>query len=305
MLKDKKEADISALDKLGDAVTEALKNKYEQQRELEEDLINQSIENWKKWEDETTAAIQGQIDALDKLDEAQESEDKRREYELKRQQVELKLAYEKDDYNRKQLQKELNRLDKEEAERLLKEERKAQKEALQQQLEDVKKQSQEQQDALQKELDAIGENYDKLTSSFNLRAETEKAMLQSSQKQLIEMIKSYAPEYDLAGQSIGESLYNGFYGKYKSIETMVQQISNFQRSYQRDLARTANAAADNFWTSRAEYEVQLNAKASQSAQPAKQDISLVVNFNEPVESPIQVRRQLETVVDNLAAEIRK
>lgn len=130
-------------------------------------------------------------------------------------------------------------------------------------------------------------------------------MLQSSQKQLIEMIKSYAPEYDLAGQSIGESLYNGFYGKYKSIETMVQQISNFQRSYQRDLARTANAAADNFWASRAEYEVQLNAKASQSAQPAKQDISLVVNFNEPVESPIQVRRQLETVVDNLAAEIRK
>lgn len=305
LLTDKKEADISALDKLGDAVTDALKNKYEQQRELEEDLINQSIENWKKWEDETTAAIQGQIDALDKLDEAQESEDKRREYELKRQQVELKLAYEKDDYNRKQLQKELNRLDKEEAERLLKEERKAQKEALQQQLEDVKKQSQEQQDALQKELDAIGENYDKLTSSFNLRAETERTMLQSSQKQMIELIKSYAPEYDLAGQSIGESLYNGFYGKYKSIETMVTQIGNFVDSYQRDLARTANAAADNFWASRAEYEVQLNAKASQSAQPAKQDISLVVNFNEPVESPIQVRRQLETVVDNLAAEIRK
>ena len=305
LLKDKKDADISALDKLGDAVTEALKNKYEQQRELEEDLINQSIENWKKWEDETTAAIQGQIDALDKLDEAQESEDKRREYELKRQQVELKLAYEKDDYNRKQLQKELNRLDKEEAERLLKEERKAQKEALQQQLEDVKKQSQEQQDALQKELDAIGDNYDKLTSSFNLRAETERTMLQSSQKQMIELIKSYAPEYDLAGQSIGESLYNGFYGKYKSIETMVTQIGNFMDSYQRDLARTANAAADNFWANRAEYEAELTAKASQSAQPAKQDISMTVVFNEPVESPIQVRRQIEAVVDNLAAEIRK
>lgn len=305
LLKDKKDADISALDRLGDAVTEALKNKYEQQRELEEDLINQSIENWKKWEDETTAAIQGQIDALDKLDEAQESEDKRREYELKRQQVELKLAYEKDDYNRKQLQKELNRLDKEEAERLLKEERKAQKEALQQQLDEVKKQSQEQQDALQKELDAIGDSYDKLTSSFNLRAETERTMLQSSQKQMIELIKSYAPEYDLAGQSIGESLYNGFYGKYKSIETMVTQIGNFMDSYQRDLARTANTAADNFWANRAEYEAELTAKASQSAQPAKQDISLVVNFYEPVESPIQVRRQMEAVVDNLAAEIRK
>lgn len=305
LLKDKKDADISALDKLGDAVTEALKNKYEQQRELEEDLINQSIENWRKWEDETTAAIQGQIDALDKLDEAQESEDKRREYELKRQQVELKLAYEKDDYNRKQLQKELNRLDKEEAERLLKEERKAQKEALQQQLDEVKKQSQEQQDALQKELDAIGENYDKLTSSFNLRAETERTMLHSSQKQMIELIKSYAPEYNLAGQSIGESLYNGFYGKYKSIETMVTQIGNFMDSYQRDLARTANTAADNFWANRAEYEAELTAKASQSAQPANQSISLVVNFNEPVESPIQVRRQMEAVVDNLAAEIRK
>ena len=291
---EKDEENKDALNKLGDAVIESLKNKYEQQREFEEGLINQSIENWRKWEDETVEAIQGQIDALDKLEEAQEQENKR-------QQTELQLAYEKDDYNRKQLQKELNRLDKEEAERLLQKERKAQKEALQEQIDEVKKQSEAQQEALEKELDAIGENYDKLTSSFNLRAEAEKTIVSSSQQELVDLIHSYAPEYNLAGISLGESLYSGFESKYKAVKQMVSEIGGELRGYQNKLEETANAAADNFWKSRAEYEAQINAQSA----PAKQDISLTVIFNEPVESPVQVQRRFAEVVDNLAAEIKK
>lgn len=113
-----KDDEISSINTLADAVTEALKEKYEEQRKIEEERINDSIESWQKWEDKTVTAIQGEIDALDELADKQESENKRQEYENKRQQTELQLAYEKDDYNRQQLQKELNRLDKEEAERL-------------------------------------------------------------------------------------------------------------------------------------------------------------------------------------------
>ena len=301
LIAERKEADISAIDRLGEAVTEAIKNKYEQQREIEEERINSSIENWQKWEDETVAAIQGQIDALDDLAEAQQSEDERREYELKRQQLEMQLAYEKDDYNRKQLQKEINRLDNEEADRLAEEEREKQKEALEAQIEEIQKISEQEQEKLEQELEAIGENYDELTSSFNLRVQTEKVMMQSSQKELIDLIKSYAPEYDLLGQSLGDALYEGFASKYKNIETMVQQVANFTSHYQDMLANTANAAADNFWSSRTEYEAQIAA----SAPPANQEISLIVNFNQPVESPVQTKRALAEVVDNLAAEIRK
>lgn len=60
-----KDDEISSINTLADAVTEALKQKYEEQRKLEEDRINESIESWQNWEDKTVSAIQGEIDALD------------------------------------------------------------------------------------------------------------------------------------------------------------------------------------------------------------------------------------------------
>lgn len=48
-----KDDEISSINTLADAVTEALKEKYEEQRKLEEDRINDSIESWQNWEDKT------------------------------------------------------------------------------------------------------------------------------------------------------------------------------------------------------------------------------------------------------------
>ena len=50
-----------SLDTIGAAVTEALRNQYEQQQAEEEKRIDESIQSWKTWEEETCAAIQGQI----------------------------------------------------------------------------------------------------------------------------------------------------------------------------------------------------------------------------------------------------
>lgn len=244
-----KDDEISSINTLADAVTEALKEKYEEQRKIEEERINDSIESWQKWEDKTVTAIQGEIDALDELADKQESENKRQEYENKRQQTELQLAYEKDDYNRQQLQKELNRLDKEEAERLAEEQREAQKKVLQGRIEAVKGQSQATQERLKKELDEVSEKYDKLTDSFSLKAQAQKFIADSTQKQIISLIKSYASDYEIAGNTVGDALYNGMKAKMDNIEAYVDGIFGKIEAYQRRMANTANASADRFWAS--------------------------------------------------------
>ncbi len=284
---------------LGDGVVEALKNQYQQQRDLEEERINQSIENWQKWEDETVAAIQSQIDALDKLADAQESEKERQEYENKRQATELQLAYEKDDYNREQLQKELARLDNEENERLAEEQRRKKKEELQAQIDSVKEQSNAQQELLQAELDAVADNYEKLMSSYNLENEAYKMMLSKSQNEIVAFIGSYAPEYELLGQSLGEKLYIGLRNEISNIDYYFQQLQLKRQAYSNKTAAVAHQAVDQFWASRAEYEQKLN---SMSTTPS---VNLTVNFNEPVESPVQVAHKMEQVTQNLVNQLKQ
>lgn len=292
-----KDDEISSINTLADAVTEALKEKYEEQRKIEEERINDSIESWQKWEDKTVTAIQGEIDALDEPDK-QESENKRQEYENKRQQTELQLAYEKDDYNRQQLQKELNRLDKEEAERLAEEQREAQKKVLQGRIEAVKGQSQATQERLKKELDEVSEKYDKLTDSFSLKAQAQKFIADSTQKQIISLIKSYASDYEIAGNTVGDALYNGMKAKMDNIEAYVDGIFGKIEAYQRRMANTANASADRFWASQ-------NSPQAFQKQTASKSVTVqqTVNFNQPVESPVETRRQLDRTNQALAKQI--
>ena len=293
-----KDEEISSINTLADAVTEALKEKYEEQRKLEEDRINDSIESWQNWEDKTVEAIQGEIDALDELANKQESENKRQEYENKRQQTELQLAYEKDDYNRTQLQKELNRLDKEEAERLAEEQRQAQKKVLEGRIEAVKGQSQATQERLKKELDEVGEKYDKLTDSFSLKAQAQKFIANSTQKQIVNLIKSYASDYEIAGNTIGDALYNGMKAKMDSISAYVDGIFGKIEAYQRQMANTANASADRFWANQ-------NSPQAFQKQTASKSVTVqqTVNFNQPVESPVETRRQLDRTNQALAKQI--
>ena len=289
----------SQFSKVGEGVIEALKNRYQQQRDMEEKAINDSIDNWKKWEDETVKAIQSQIDALDELANAQESEDKRREYENKRQATELLLKYEKDDYNRKQYQKEINKLDSEENKRLTEERREQQKKELQAQITAVKEQSQTQQDILNTELEAIAKNYEKVMSSYSLENEAYKMMLSKSQNEIIDFIGSYAPEYELTGKTLGEKLYQGLRTKIKDIDYWFQQLDVKWQWYSSQTAITANQAVDRFWASRSEYERNLN---SMTATP---NVNLTVNFNEPVASPVQVARKMEEVTNNLVKQLKK
>lgn len=289
--------EVSALDDLGAAITEALKNQYEEQRKAEKDRINESIEAWEQWEKSTVEAIQAEIDALDALEKEQESQSAAAEYYQKSQELKLKIAYEKDDYQRKQLEKELNRLTKEEEERLRKEELEKKKEELQDQIDEARDTAEERRKALEEELDVIDENYDKLTSALSLRAQAEQIIMQESQENIINMIKSYAPEYDLAGQSIGESLYQGFKSKVDNIYSYIEEVMAAIRQYQENAKAAAVKAANDF--------EQSNRSGANSSQPPNSvNVYYTSNFNTPVQSPVQTKRAIESTASNIAAMIR-
>lgn len=290
------------LDNIADGVIKALENKYEKQKEYETKRINQSIDSWKKWENETVTAIQGQIDALDELSKAQESEEQRQEYEQKRQAAALQLAYEKDDYNRKQLQKELNRLDKEEAKRLEAEAREKQKEELQKQMDKVKEESEKQQEMLKKRQEALNKQYEKLTSSFALEQEAQKIIMQQGMNGVINLINSYAPEFNLAGKSLADKLFEGFRSHNWDIDAYADYIQKGVSAAYAKAAGTAAKAAEEFWKSRIEYDRQTGMTTAPVKAPK---INLTVNFNQPVESPVETQRRLQNVAQELARQIIK
>ena len=289
--------EVSALDDLGAAITEALKNQYEEQRKAEKDRINESIEAWEQWEKSTVEAIQAEIDALDALEKEQESQSAAAEYYQKSQELKLKIAYEKDDYQRKQLEKELNRLTKEEEERLRKEELEKKKEELQDQIDEARDTAEERKKALEEELDVIDENYDKLTSALSLRAQAEQIIMQESQENIINMIKSYAPEYDLAGQSIGESLYQAFKSKVDNIYSYIEEVMAAIRQYQENAKAAAVKAANDF-------EQSNRSGANSSQSPNSVNVYYTSNFNTPVQSPVHTKRAIESTASNIAAMIR-
>lgn len=290
---------IKQLDELGSAVTSALKARYEEQKEIEQKRIDDSIQSWKDWEEQTVAAIQGQIDALDKLEEEQESADKRAEYERNKQALELQKAYEKDLYQREMIQKEINRLDKEEQKRLEQEARDELRKQLEQQIEDAKEQSKQKQEALEKESEALDETYEKLMQDSALKAEAERMLMQASQEDILQLLQSYAPDYEVVGQSMGEKLVEGFTQKVGSIEDYFNRIQTQIDAFHSAVADAANQAAGHFYASRAQEEARI------AAQAAPTNVQMTVNFNQPVESPIETRRELEKAMQSMVVKIQQ
>lgn len=337
----KREEEIKALDKLGDAVTAALRSRYEQQKALEEKRIDESIASWKEWEEKTCDAIQGQITALDQLKNAHEEENKREEYENKRKALELQKKYEKDDYNRRQLEKELASLDKAENERLFELQIEQQKKALQEQAENVRQTSQERQAALQKEKDDMSEQYETRMSDFALQEQARKTILENSQADIIKLINTYAKDYEMLGSTLGESLYSGISKKVRDIvgyvdtvaqktDTQSERVSAamklqqyFTDSGKRLSSTKSGAAAFDFAEMiggiRA-YQSQLTAVAGSAAEPyytqknyyadnqnestvKNVTVNMTVNLSDKSGSPIELRRQFEDISYQLAKEV--
>ena len=281
----------SELNNLGKAVTSALKERYAEQQKAEEARIEASIKSWDEWEEKTVGAIQSQMDALDALEKQQESEDKRAEYERKKQALELQKAYEKDAYQREQLQKEINRLNAEEQERVSKEARDTIREELKAQIDAAQRRADAERDALDDQKAAIKDAYSERTKSNALAAEAEKLILKSSQDEIIKLIESYSSDYQSAGKTLGERLAAGFSGGAAAILSFVDKVQSGVNAVQSRVANNVTSSVNAFYASR----------PSVSSAP----VNVTVNFNTPVDSPVEVRREIEKVMDQVAAQMAK
>lgn len=290
--KEIRERDADSIDQLADGVVSALEKRYEAMRDAEIERLDKSREAWEQWRDDSVAAIEDQIAALDKLADTEDEEKKSAEELRKIEKLRREVEYEQDAYNRQKLQQQLDEAVASREERLRKLELKQQKEALQEEIEKIRDQASEKIKELDGEQDAIEKAYEERLKAASLQAEAEKLLMTKSQDEIMDLLYEYVPEYDALGKSMGEKLLEGFQSKVGSIADWFRSFNDQLARMQEELAGTMNAATDRFYESRRD-------TASQSGQSGATMVQQTVNFYEPVESPSQVARRMEDVNDQL------
>ena len=288
-----RERDAESLDNLSDSVLTALENRYEAMLEAEQQRLDESRKTWEKWRDDSVAAIEDQIAALDKLADTEDREKQDAEELRKIERLRQQIAYEQDDYNRAKLQQQLDQALESREERLARLALQDQKDALRAEIDQIEKKADSQLEALDREQEAIEAAYEERMKDAALQAEAEKLILTQSQDELLSLISSYAPEYDALGQTLGEKLLDGFKEKVGEIAQWFDAFNARMLEVQQQMAQTAQSAADTF------YDGRQTAQAAQSAVPAV-TVNQTVEFNQPVETPAQVARRMEEVNEALA-----
>ena len=290
--KEIRERDADSIDQLADGVVSALEKRYEAMRDAEIERLDKSREAWEQWRDDSVAAIEDQIAALDKLADTEDEEKKSAEELRKIEKLRREVEYEQDAYNRQKLQQQLDEAVASREERLRKLELKQQKEALQEEIEKIRDQASEKIKELDGEQDAIEKAYEERLKAASLQAEAEKLLMTKSQDEIMDLLYEYVPEYDALGKSMGEKLLEGFQSKVGSIADWFRGFNDQLARMQEELAGSLNAATDRFYESRRD-------TAGQSGAGGAPVVQQTVNFYEPVESPSQVARRMEDVNDQL------
>ena len=290
--KEIRERDADSIDQLADGVVSALEKRYEAMRDAEIERLDKSREAWEQWRDDSVAAIEDQIAALDKLADTEDEEKKSAEELRKIEKLRREVEYEQDAYNRQKLQQQLDEAVASREERLRKLELKQQKEALQEEIEKIRDQASEKIKELDGEQDAIEKAYEERLKAASLQAEAEKLLMTKSQDEIMDLLYEYVPEYDALGKSMGEKLLEGFQSKVESIADWFRGFNDQLARMQEELAGSLNAATDRFYESRRD-------TAGQSGAGGAPVVQQTVNFYEPVESPSQVARRMEDVNDQL------
>jgi hypothetical protein len=292
-----KDRDTQNLQRLADGVLTALRARYEAQRQAEEEHIQQSMDNWSEWSQAQREAIEEQIKALDELTKGEDRAEEERKRRRKIAALEQQLQYENDAYNRRKLQeqiaKEQEGLDK----WLARNEREDAKEALRQQADEVSKRAEAEQKALQQQLDDLNKFYEDRLKEYKLTAEAEQLIMAGNQKDIINLIQSFAPAYDLVGKSLGERLYEGFASKAMNINTWFESMTKQIESYQLKMAQEANRAATAFWQTHGSPTPAVS--PTDHGRPEITIPPIVINYYAEQDSPAKMTRDLERLLERL------
>ena len=284
-----REGEESQITTLHDAVSRALTARYEEQRDAEKNRIADSIAAWQRWSDETCAAIRRQIEALDEQAQEQERAKTTEEHLRSIDRLESALLFERDSYNRMQLEKQLDRAREAWAQVQRDWAQEDERTALDAQMEAAMQRAQENIDALRDESKRIDSVYDELLKGQRVAAEAQKALLESTQEELLHLLGAYAPDYEATGRSLGERLYDGFVQAFGDASAWFEAF-NAQFEAAAERAQTAALGASQ----------SLVAQGQTQAVVTAPTIQQTVNFNQPVESPADVARRMRQVSEELA-----
>lgn len=284
-----REGEESQITTLHDAVSRALTARYEEQRDAEKNRIADSIAAWQAWSDKTCAAIRRQIEALDEQAQEQERAKTTEEHLRSIDRLESAILFERDGYNRLQLEKQLDRAREAWAQVQRDWAQEDERTALDAQMEAAMQRAQENIDALRDESKRIDSVYDELLKGQSVAAEAQKALLESTQEELLHLLGAYAPDYEATGRSLGERLYDGFVQAFGDAGAWFEAF-NAQFEAAAERAQTAALGASQ----------SLVAQGQTQAVVTAPTIQQTVNFNQPVESPADVARRMRQVSEELA-----
>lgn len=284
-----REGEESQITTLHDAVSRALTARYEEQRDAEKNRISDSVAAWQRWSDETCAAIRRQIEALDEQAQEQERAKTTEEHLRSIDRLESALLFERDSYNRMQLEKQLDRAREAWAQVQRDWAQEDERTALDAQMEAAMQRAQENIDALRDESKRIDSVYDELLKGQSVAAEAQKALLESTQEELLHLLGAYAPDYEATGRSLGERLYDGFVQAFGDAGAWFEAFNaQFEAAAERAQTAALGAAQS------------LVAQGQTQAVVTAPTIQQTVNFNQPVESPADVARRMRQVSEELA-----
>lgn len=260
---------VDSVNNLESKLVDALKQKYQEEEKAQEDSLNAELDNLDKWKDESEKRINdvydtkikaiedstnAQIAALqaesDALDEQSKQDDRAGQDQVELaniQKLKDKIVYEHNDFNKAELQKQLEQAIADRTKRLNQQAIDDKKESLKKQMDDIKANADEQKqmledeksyelnrmnqlynaqkDNLQKRLANVKAFYAERIKDAKLQAEAEKLIMDNNQKDIVALLHKYEPDYQAAGQSLGEKLVEGFAPQVQKIKDMINSLT--------------------------------------------------------------------------------
>ncbi|MBN3405739.1 phage tail tape measure protein [Clostridium botulinum] len=244
------------IDKFKQDIANALKERYEDELKLQEESINSQIQNLEKWKDESIKRIDdvydAKIKAIEEQLEEEDKADKDAEEMKKINSLKSAIDFEHNEFNKAEMQQELNNLLKEREKRLHREQLEEQKKKLEKEKEDklqnINSIYESNKKSLEKQLEDYRAFCEKRTQDAVLQAQAEKMIMDNNQKEIVELLHSYSKEYEYAGQTLGQKLVDGFSPKIQEIKDMIASITaeiNGARQNALDLSRSVSSVTTN------------------------------------------------------------
>ncbi|MFU1798212.1 phage tail tape measure protein [Paenibacillus azoreducens] len=357
---------IDSINNMARSIQDALKAKYSSEKQAAEEALKESQNTNEKWKNNELDAIksvynarveaaqkaadaeverinavynaridaiQRELDALDQAEKQRSRAELDAEDEKKISRLKDKIEYEHDEYNKKQLQEELNKVTADMNERhrqeqlqdkkdALKAEQQVLKDRLAQETQAVKDQLAQKKEIMQQEYEAQQANinaiytaqktsldqqlldkqnhYSKLLEAKNLQAEAEKMIINQQQQDILVLLNEFGDGYKDAGTTLGQHLVDGFKPKVDEISRMIADvIAQINAASAAALQMKAQAAA-----AAPPPSVKETMAGSGSGSKGKvfETTGIIVQntFNTPVTSPSDVSRATTKAAQQLA-----